>query len=228
MPHESQLFHGTTYRFDKFDAKRGNDQNHSGVGVYLTNCERDATFNYVGQGADLRIRIDDRAYQIQNENPGVWKWSEAKKMAIDELDGKQRLLLRCEIKDEAKLMPLGDHYLEMWSYDPEDEDAEPELSDIAEALVKVCDDTGYSIEITDAEMKTVDIHRMFRNQWGDNDVKPGEAFRMFVQACGFDGVEYEDAWNFFPGMVTKGTKHWVIYNDDMVLIKDAQVIENAA
>lgn len=216
-----QLYHGTTHRFDKFDTSIGNSNNHVGIGIYLTSSERDALNNYACVGPDLRSRIAERQNDIYMENKDKdISYEAAREMACKELDGKNNRLLKCEIKPEAKLLTLGNHYLEMWECGPEEDD-EPQYSDIANVLCEVAGDNGYDIAIVEPEMTTFDIFRVMRCAWNGQDMPFGEVFKLFVIAAGYDGIEYEDAYDFFPGMVAPGTKHYVLYND-VVEIKEVK------
>jgi hypothetical protein len=62
-----KVFHGTTHKFDVFDALRGNLEGQFGAINYFTSSEQDATDNYAGEGPDLTGRIDRRAEQLESE-----------------------------------------------------------------------------------------------------------------------------------------------------------------
>lgn len=223
-----ELFHGTTHNFNKFSLKAGNPMNHAGIGVYLTSCIHDASRNYAGRGPDLRNRINHLTSEIYNEyeyeNGQYISWETCEKLAREILDGSKRLLLRCEIKPEAKLLKLSmNHFLELW------DDAGDDYNDYSEtglAIALLCE--AFDMDYPDAcEMTTDEIFKWIRNSYNGDDVWCGEIFRMFVELLGFDGVEYEDAYNYFYNMVSKGTKHFVLYNPEMVVINYKQELETS-
>ena len=225
-----ELFHGTTHNFDKFSLKAGNPMNHAGIGVYLTSCIDDASRHYVGRGPDLINRIGQLTSEIYNEYEYEYEdgqyisWKTCEQLARDILDGKQRLLLRCEIKPEAKLLQLSmNNFLEL--YDIDDEEY-ADYSEAGLAIALLCE--AFDMDYPDAcEMTTDEIFKWIRNSYRGDDVWCGEIFRMFVELLGFDGVEYEDASNYFPCMVSKGTKHFVLYNPEMAVIKYKQELDVA-
>jgi hypothetical protein len=215
-----ELFHGTTHNFNKFSLACGNEANHAGVGVYLTSCIDDAKRHYAGRGPDLRNRIGQLTGEIYNEyeqdNEKDISWDTCEQLAIDILDGKKKLLLRCEIQPEAKLFPLSmNHFLELYEFDEDDDDAD--YSEVGLAIALLCE--AFDMDYPDAcEMTTDEIFKWIRNSY-NGEGWCGEIFRLFVELLGFDGVEYEDASNYFPNMVSKGTKHFVLYNPEMAVIK---------
>ena len=62
-----RVFHGTTHKFDVFDALRGNMEGQFGNVNYFTSSEQDATDNYAGEGPDLTNRINQRAELIEDD-----------------------------------------------------------------------------------------------------------------------------------------------------------------
>jgi len=59
-----KVFHGTTHKFDVFDAKRGNLEGQFGAINYFTSSEYDASDNYAGEGPDLTSRIERRSEEL--------------------------------------------------------------------------------------------------------------------------------------------------------------------
>lgn len=216
-----ELFHGTTHNFNKFSLYSGNPANHAGVGIYLTSCLSDAQKNYAGRGPDLKNRIGQLAGEIydeclfEGEHPEHVSWDTCEQLAADILDGKQKLLLRCEIKSEAKLLKLSPNYfLELYTFDENDY---ADYSEVGLAIALICE--AFGMDYPDAcEMTTDEIFKWTRYT-NDSETWSGEIFRLFVELLGFDGVEYEDASYYFPYMVAKGTKHFVLYNPEMAVIK---------
>ena len=214
-----ELFHGTTHNFSKFSLACGNEANHAGIGVSLTSCINDAQRHHAGRGPDLRNRIGQLTGEIYNEyeygNQHHISWETCEQLAIDILDGKKKLLLRCEIQPEAKLFPLSmNHFLELYEFDDEDN---ADYSEVGLAIALLCE--AFDMDYPDAcEMTTDEIFKWIRNSY-NGEGWCGEIFRLFVELLGFDGVEYEDASNYFPNMVSKGTKHFVLYNPEIIVIK---------
>jgi len=219
------VYHGTTHVFDKFKIKNQSVDNHVGFGVYLTACPHDVKQHYAGVGSDLTQKLRGLIDRLSEKYPNKTR-AEIKEMARKTIVGPGRYVLQCRIKDGSKLLRLGKHaWMEMYSFDPEDDDAECELSEFAEIVNLVCDKHGYSFEITDCEMSTASILKQLLKQWDGCNLSPSLVFAEIAKRAGYDGIEYDDAYEFFPQMVKPNTKHFVLYNPSLVEIVKRQTIE---
>jgi hypothetical protein len=98
-------------------------------------------------------------------------------------------------------------------------DDEIELSKFGANLNDILAGCGYSSSdiISDGEMTTAEILKALSKLLCDNDVWYGEIFKEVVIAAGYDGIEYEDASQWFR-MVERYTKHFVVYKPELVSI----------
>lgn len=219
------LFHGTTHKFEKFDLSSGNPMNHVGIGVYLTDSLWDCEKHYTdSSGPDLKNRIENLADSLLDNDPSLG-WFEAHTQAKKALVGPARRVLTCEIKPEAKLLTLGKHYVEMYNYGTMPDD-ELELTKFAANLHDILAGCGYSSSdiISDGEMTTAEILKALSKLLCDNDVWYGEIFKEVVIAAGYDGIEYEDASQWFK-MVEHYTKHFVVYKPELVSIISVEELD---
>jgi len=219
------LFHGTTHKFEKFDLSRGNELNHVGIGVYLTDSLWDCENHYTdSRGPDLRNMIENLADSLLDNDPSLG-WFEAHAQAKKTLVGPVRRVLTCEIKPEAKLLPLGKHYVEMYNYGNNPDD-EIEFSRFGANLHDILAGCGYSSSdiISDGEMTTAEILKALSKLLRDDDVWYGEIFKDVVLAAGYDGIEYEDARDWFR-MVERYTKHFVVYKPELVSIISVEELD---
>lgn len=216
------LYHGTTHEFSKFSLSRCNVNNHIGVGVYLTDSLEDCHRHYTSEiGPDLNNRICYRQDEILSDDADLTS-EEALEIARSELVGPVRRVLTCEIKPGAKLLPLGRHYLELRSYSDEDEMSLTERG-IALERVLLDRDIEQGDYFCDCEISTAEILRILCIN-RDNDEWAGDIFRDFVLAAGYDGIEYDDARDWFS-MVERGTRHFVLYKPELVDIVEIDELE---
>lgn len=221
-------YHGTTHSFKRFGLKRANCESHVGSGVYLTSCPDDAQTNYSGIGRDLEGRIETLAETLTKDdgNMGSWnaQYKKAKQIAHKKLVGKGNYLLTCKIKEGAKLFKLGSNYIEMCVYN---EDEDPEYTEVGQALLNIY--TKYKIcppdSFCDGEMTSAQIYKSLVDGWNWGEkTNPGEIFKEFISDIGYDGVEYEDAHEFFPRMCYPGTSHYVVYKPSLVKICEKEEV----
>lgn len=191
------LFHGTTHYFRKFNNKHGRGICHVGKGVYLTNKKEDALHNYASEkGPDIRQKYYAEEYDSEKYL------------------GNKKYLLECAIRENLNFAILGKKWYDIYTYNEETEDFEYTQLGVA---ITNC---GYDISL-ESEMTLEDIRKQIWNDnstWEDGN-NPGSIFRDILIEAGFDGVIYEDAHDYFPGMVNKGTVHYVVYDARNVMIR---------
>jgi hypothetical protein len=225
-----EAFHGTTHQFKKFDIDKANRESHLGAGVYLTSVVSDAEQNYAGMGPDLTNRVEHLADQMVNEADADWntEYQKFKDIARQELVGNGRYILTCKISPKAKLFPLGNRYLELWNYNADDEDAEPEYTEFGQAILDIYNRYDLSTDdlFCDGCIRTGQLHKDLLEKYIDyDDTNAGELFKQIILDSGYDGVEYEDAYDFFPKMVDRGTKHYVLYKPEFVKISNKERLD---
>jgi len=220
-----RAYHGTTQNVKRFSSKRFRE-GHVGPAVYLTSIVDDAVNNYACVGPDLDNHIEQFIDDLMSSDWGEHHTrEEAIQIAYKKFIGPGNYLLTCEISPKAKLFKLGRNYVELWTYNGEDEDAEPEFTQIGKALDDLYNQFGLdkSEVFCDSEVRTFDILHDLAHKYEDYDeTSLGEVFKQFVLDAGFDGVEYEDAHDFFPFMVDSGTQHFAIYKPNLVKIVEKE------
>lgn len=227
------LFHGTTHNFNSFDVERAFDKNHVGQAVYLTTCFDDARINYAGLGPDLSARIDYLAEDLENElesdNGASYgsdkyreRYNKCHEIAEKKLNGGNKFLLTCEIDESANLFLIGDNYYDLYTYDEDEEESID--SPLLESLCYYLSEDELELIITDCEMKSIDIIRNILRHCEDDPEQNGQLIRKILLRAGYDGIEYQDAHQFFPYMVEKGTQHFAIYKSELVKIVDREEV----
>lgn len=219
-----KLYHGTTHSLDEFSLHRANKDNHLGSGVYLTSCEDDGRNNYAGVGPDLRSRINVMIDELTGCDEDYGDWQSAKIEATQQLDGGARLLLTCEIEPTANLFKLGNNYVELYSYDEEND--EIIVSPLMEAIQYYLPDDWQQITADCDEIKSKDLIKsifMYNNYDEDYDE---DLTARIIKRAGFDGVEYEDAFDWFPWLVRRNTRHFVVYKPQLVRIIEKESTED--
>lgn len=216
------LFHGTTHDFNEFDINCVSKDNHVGQGIYLTESIDDAIINYACIGPDLKYRVLNLADEIFENSDEIIDYEIAEELAKKQLVGKSNYLLRCSIVENANLFVLGNNYVELWTIG-KDDDSELEYTKIGQALIDTANNNDIDLNdiLSDSEVKTKNIHKLLNSS--DTEYC-GDVFREFVELAGFDGVEYEDAYIFFPHMVNKSTKHYVAYKPQIVVIESKECL----
>lgn len=101
------VYHGTTHKFNEFDDRSGNIENHYGRAFYFTDSKADVKANYAGVGPDLESRIELRAEQILNEIGHDNSMEKARKMARKELVGGKGKAMDLYLKMENPVIMDG-------------------------------------------------------------------------------------------------------------------------
>ena len=144
-----RVYHGTTHTFEQFDASvSGNKEGQFGAVNYFTTSFGDASGNYGADGADLTIRIEQRAERLQQDmedDPDAFGLTEdadieevARERARAELAGQTEQVLEVFVRTEKPFVVGGDAnpFIEFSDFEALEQ----------QALERVADDEGLSVE----------------------------------------------------------------------------------
>lgn len=144
-----RVYHGTTHTFEQFDASvSGNKEGQFGAVNYFTTSFDDASGNYGADGADLTIRIEQRAERLQQDmedDPDAFGLTEdadieevARERARAELAGQTEQVLEVFVRTEKPFVVGGDAnpFIEFSDFEALEQ----------QALERVADDEGLSVE----------------------------------------------------------------------------------
>lgn len=227
-------YHGTTQLFEHFSLEYAYEGSALGPAVYMTDDMDDAQELYGSESSpDLNHRIGALADKLTQDDSNL-SWAEAKRIASQQLNGNNRIVLSCELLTEkiAKISrnrKLNQTWIDM--YDSTDgEDIIP--SKEYETLNTVYNrHIGKDFYPEECEMCLDDLIKTIGTKhWEEHR----NIIQEFLKELGYDAVLMQDVKAYFPiysnGVnnfppVTHQINHMIVFNPEHVKIVDRDVIQ---
>lgn len=224
MIHEL-MYHGTFKEFDSFNPEYFNKDAYCGPGIYLTSEIMDASDFYADMNSnDTQAKIDNLTDTLYNQEEENKSFSELREIAEQEICGEKSYILTCKPKVSktfkiATYAPKGT-YLELWNYNSDDEDAEPEPTEAYYAINSVLNLHGIDFCPEDCEISGIDLLKICQDNCDYDEDTPGEVFQDILKELGYDSILMVDVETFFPmyrGLYSE-FNHLIVFSPDNVEI----------